>query len=43
MPGVNILVKGTSVGTTTDANGKYSIELPDGDGILVVTFIGWKK
>jgi TonB-linked SusC/RagA family outer membrane protein len=43
MPGVNILVKGTSVGTTTDANGKYSIELPDGDGILVVTFIGYER
>jgi TonB-linked SusC/RagA family outer membrane protein len=43
MPGVNILLKGTSLGTTTDGDGKYSIELPDGNGTLVVTFIGFER
>lgn len=40
MAGVNIVVKGTTVGTTTDADGKYSIEADDGD-ILVFSFIGY--
>ncbi|RAV98037.1 SusC/RagA family TonB-linked outer membrane protein [Pseudochryseolinea flava] len=43
MPGVNILVKGTLIGTATDADGKYSLELPDGNGTLVVTFIGYER
>ena len=41
LPGVSILVKGTSSGTTTDADGKYS--LPAGrNGTLVFSFIGYK-
>lgn len=43
MPGVNIVLKGTSIGTTTDVNGRYSIELPDANGVLVVTFIGYER
>ncbi len=35
LPGVNILLKGTTTGTTTDSDGKYSISLPDGNGTLV--------
>ncbi len=42
LPGVNVLLKGTSIGTTTDADGHYTLELPDGEGILVYTFIGYK-
>ena len=41
LPGVNILVKGTTLGTTTDASGDYSIELVDGNVSLVFTFIGY--
>ena len=41
MPGVNILVKGTSNGTTTDANGQYNISVDDTNGILVFSFIGY--
>ncbi len=41
-PGVNVLVKGTTSGVVTDANGKYSINAPD-DGILVFSFIGYKQ
>lgn len=41
LPGVNILQKGSTNGTTTDASGKYSIILPEGDAILVFSFIGY--
>jgi TonB-dependent starch-binding outer membrane protein SusC len=40
MPGVNVLVKGTSIGTATDTGGKYSISVGD-DGVLVFTFVGY--
>jgi TonB-dependent SusC/RagA subfamily outer membrane receptor len=41
LPGVNVVVKGTSAGTVTDSDGKYSINAPD-DGMLVFSFIGYK-
>lgn len=41
MPGVNIVVKGATVGTITDATGKYSISLPDKNAVLVFSFIGY--
>jgi hypothetical protein len=41
LPGVSIVVKGTTMGTTTDADGNYSINVPDGNSILVFTFIGF--
>lgn len=41
MPGVNILVKETSTGTTTDNTGNYSIEVPAGNSILVFSAIGY--
>ena len=40
-PGVNVLVKGTSVGTSTDINGQYSLEVPDESAVLVFSFIGY--
>ncbi|MBC7920082.1 MAG: SusC/RagA family TonB-linked outer membrane protein [Ferruginibacter sp.] len=40
LPGVSVLVKGTTTGTTTDATGKYAIAVPDA-GTLVFTFIGF--
>lgn len=40
--GVSILVKGTSRGTVTDAEGKFSIVANEGD-VLVFSFIGYKK
>ncbi|MGK7395296.1 MAG: SusC/RagA family TonB-linked outer membrane protein [Candidatus Cyclobacteriaceae bacterium M3_2C_046] len=40
LPGVNIIIKGTSVGTTTDASGNYSIEV-GGDQTLVFSYIGY--
>ena len=41
LPGVNVLVKGTTIGTTTDSNGNYKIEVPDGTVTLVFSFIGY--
>ena len=41
LPGVNVFVKGTTVGTTTDLNGKYSLSIPGGDVILVYSFVGF--
>ena len=39
LPGVNVVVKGTTNGTVSDANGSYSISAP-ATGTLVFTFIG---
>jgi TonB-linked SusC/RagA family outer membrane protein len=41
LAGVNILVKGTTRGTTTDADGKYSLDVETSD-ILIFSFIGYK-
>lgn len=41
IPGVNVLLKGTSVGTTTDVRGEYSINVPDEGAVLVFSFIGY--
>jgi TonB-linked SusC/RagA family outer membrane protein len=41
LPGVNVLVKGTSTGTTTNGEGNYSLVVPDGNGTLVFSYIGY--
>lgn len=41
LPGVNILVKGTTIGTVTDMDGNFTLNVPDGDGVLVFSFIGY--
>lgn len=42
LPGASILIKGTTMGTTTDLDGNYSINVPTGSNILVFSFIGLK-
>jgi len=42
LPGVSITIKGTTRGTTTNANGDYEISVADGKGILVFSYIGYK-
>lgn len=42
MPGVNVLVKGTTIGTSSDANGEFSLEVDGEDDVLVFSFIGYK-
>ncbi|MBL0744712.1 TonB-dependent receptor [Chryseolinea sp. Jin1] len=41
LPGVNVLVKGSSQGTTTDSNGKFTLSVLDDNATLVFTFIGY--
>lgn len=41
LPGTSVLLKGTSVATTTDANGTYNINVPDENGVLVFSFVGY--
>ena len=40
IPGANILIKGSATGTSTDFDGNFSLEVPDG-AILVVSYIGY--
>ncbi|SFE48471.1 iron complex outermembrane recepter protein [Thermoflexibacter ruber] len=42
MPAVNILIKGTSKGTVTDAEGKYKLEVAKGEYTLVFSHVGFK-
>ncbi|MEX2232284.1 MAG: TonB-dependent receptor [Cyclobacteriaceae bacterium] len=42
IPGVNVVVEGTSKGTTTDAEGNYSIQLTPSENTLIFTFVGFK-
>ncbi len=39
--GVNIIVKGTTIGVISDIDGKYSIDIPDGNASLVFSSIGY--
>lgn len=43
VPGANILVKGTSIGTVSDVNGYYSITLPNGATEIVFSSIGYSS
>ena len=40
IPGVSVLVKGTTVGTITNIDGQYSVEVPAGAQTLVFSFVG---
>jgi TonB-dependent starch-binding outer membrane protein SusC len=41
MPGVNVLVKGTNIGTATSADGTFRLSVPNDQAVLVVSFIGY--
>ena len=41
MPGVNVRLKGTQAGASTDVNGKFSLSVPGGKGTLVFSFLGY--
>lgn len=43
LPGVSVLVKGTTIGVTTDVDGSYSLEVPDDENVLVFSFVGMRK
>jgi TonB-linked SusC/RagA family outer membrane protein len=40
LPGVNVVLKGTTNGTVTDVSGAYTLKVPTEGGVLVFTFIG---
>lgn len=42
IPGVNVIIKGTTIGTATDGDGKYQIQVPSQYGVLVFSYIGYK-
>jgi TonB-linked SusC/RagA family outer membrane protein len=41
LPGVNIYVKGTTIGVVTDLSGRYSITVPSQEAVLVFSYIGY--
>ncbi|KAA9349389.1 SusC/RagA family TonB-linked outer membrane protein [Larkinella humicola] len=41
LPGVSVVIKGTSTGTVTDTEGNYTVSVPDPKSTLVVSFIGY--
>ncbi len=42
VPGANVVVKGTTIGTITDADGNYKIQVPEATKILTFSFIGFE-
>lgn len=41
VPGANVVIKGSSTGTQTDTDGKFSLNVPTGNVTLVISFIGY--
>jgi TonB-dependent SusC/RagA subfamily outer membrane receptor len=41
LPGVNILVEGTTSGVVTDIDGKYSIKVANSDAVLIFSMVGY--
>ena len=42
LPGVSVVVKGTTIGTVTNADGSFQLRIPDGAQTLVFSFVGMK-
>jgi len=43
LPGVNVVVQNTTIGTTTDVEGRYSLSVPGPDAVLVFSFVGYQQ
>lgn len=43
LPGVNVIIKDTSLGTVTDAEGNYTLSVPDENTVLLFSFVGYIK
>lgn len=41
LPGVSVLVEGSTTGTTTDTDGNYSVRVPSGSSVLIFSYIGY--
>lgn len=42
LPGATVVIKGTTKGTSTDINGKFTLEISPADAVLVISFIGYE-
>jgi TonB-dependent starch-binding outer membrane protein SusC len=42
LPGVNVIVQGTSIGSVTEANGSYSVQVSGENAVLTFSFIGYQ-
>src|SRR3546814_7287181 len=42
LPGVSVNVAGTQIGVNTDLEGRYAIDVPDGNSVIEFTFLGMK-
>jgi TonB-linked SusC/RagA family outer membrane protein len=43
IPGVNVQIKGTTTGTISKSDGSYNINVPDGNSVLIFSFVGFVK
>lgn len=43
LPGVSVLVKGTSQGTTTNQSGEFTVSVPNATSVLVFSFVGYES
>lgn len=43
LPGVTVIINGTTRGTITDLNGNYTLEVDEGDEVLVFSYVGYQK
>ncbi|WP_158557060.1 SusC/RagA family TonB-linked outer membrane protein [Mucilaginibacter conchicola] len=43
LPGVSVKIKGTGTGTVTDVNGRFALDAPGPDAVLVFSFIGFES
>lgn len=41
LPGVSVLIKGTTTGTATDVSGNFSLNVPGNDAVLEISFVGY--
>lgn len=41
LPGVSLIIKGSPTGTITDGQGVYTLDVPDGEAVLVFSFVGF--
>lgn len=42
LPGANVVIRGTDIGTVTDLSGNFTLQVPDGRNVLVISFIGYQ-
>jgi TonB-dependent starch-binding outer membrane protein SusC len=43
LPGVNVFIRGTTTGTTTDIDGRYALNVPEAEVVLVFSYVGYVR